>query len=139
MSVEILNGSIYLLNSNAANANTPAEPKGMKRTEFLLDRHLRKDFPVIASGKGNLLYTKDGRAVFDATSGAAVSCLGHGYERITTAVNDQMNTGIPYLTSTFWSCEVVDDLCKELIDGTDGKMSRVYLTGSGAFSKNSSL
>lgn len=118
-------------NGKIAKANGSLTSNGMKRTVFLLDRHLHKDFPVIVSGKGNLLYTKDGRTVFDATSGAAVSCLGHGYERITNAVNKQMKTGIPYLCSGFWGCEIVDDLCKELIDGTGGKMARVYLTGSG--------
>lgn len=119
-------------NRHSAKINGFSDTSGTKRTEFLLDRHLHKRFPVIVSGKGNFLYTKNGRTVFDASSGAAVSCLGYGYERITNAVNEQMKTGISYLTSSFWGCEVVDDLCKEIIDGTDGKMARVYLTGSGS-------
>ncbi|CAL3965535.1 unnamed protein product, partial [Diplocarpon coronariae] len=40
------------------------------------------------------------------------------------------NTGVPYLASTFWGSEIGEELCKELIDGTDRKMARVYLTGS---------
>jgi 4-aminobutyrate aminotransferase-like enzyme len=102
-----------------------------KQTSFHLDRHLYRTFPVIVSGKGNYLYTKDGRAVFDASSGAAVSCLGHGNERVMNAIRNQISAGIPYLASTFWSSDVVDELCKELISGADGKMSKVYLTGSG--------
>jgi 4-aminobutyrate aminotransferase-like enzyme len=108
-----------------------ASISGAKRTMFLLDRHLRKDFPIVVAGKGNLLFTKDGRTIFDTTSGAAVSCLGHGNERVISAVHSQMSTGIPYLASTFWASEVVDELCEELIIGTDRKMAKVYLTGSG--------
>lgn len=105
--------------------------QGMKRTTFLFDRHLHKDFPVIVGGNGSNLYTKDGRVIFDATSGAAVSCLGHGNKRVTNAVYQQMATGIPYLASGFFGNETVDDLCEELINGTGRKMARVYLTGSG--------
>ncbi|KAK6585521.1 hypothetical protein PZA11_002248 [Diplocarpon coronariae] len=50
-----------------------------------------------------------------------------------------MNTGVPYLASTFWGSEIVEKLCKELIDGTDRKMARVYLTGSGSEAMGSSI
>lgn len=70
--------------------------------------------------------------MLDASSGAAVSCLGHGNERVIKAVVKQLNTGTPYLASTFWGSNVAEELCKELIDGTYGKMARVYLTGSGS-------
>lgn len=39
--------------------------------------------------------------------------------------------GTPYLASSFWISQPVEDLCKEPISSTDGKMARVYLTGSG--------
>ncbi|KAF4632116.1 hypothetical protein G7Y89_g6012 [Cudoniella acicularis] len=103
-----------------------------KRTEFLLDRNLHKSFPLVVGGKGNLLYLADGRTVFDATSGAAVSCLGHGNPRVIEAISNQIKTGVPYLCSSFWSSEIVEELCKELINSTQGKMKRVYLIGSGS-------
>jgi len=102
-----------------------------KRPNFLLDRQLHKEYPVVIGGSVNYLYTGDGRQVFDACGGAAVSCLGHGNERVIEAVCAQMKTGVPYLASMMWGNKVVDDLCQELISGTRGKMSRVYLTGSG--------
>lgn len=102
-----------------------------RASNFRLDRHLRREFPGVVSGKGNYLFTKDGRAVFDASAGAAVSCLGHGNERVLNAIRDQLTSGIPYLATTFWGSDIVEELCKELISGTDGAMARVYLTGSG--------
>jgi adenosylmethionine-8-amino-7-oxononanoate aminotransferase len=104
---------------------------GSKQTEFLLDRDLHKSFPVVKGGKGNYLHLTDGRAIFDSTSGAAVSCLGYGNQRVINAIVAQLNTGAPYMASTFFGAEVVENLCKELIAGTGGKMGRVYLTGSG--------
>lgn len=118
-------------NGYASKVNGASHANGMRKTDFLLDRHLRKDFPVVVRGKGNILYLKDGREVFDASGGAAVSCLGHGNERIANAVSEHLKSGVPYLASGFWGNDVVDELCAELIRGTGGKMARVYLTGSG--------
>lgn len=102
-------------------------------TSFSLGRNLRKEYPVIDSGKGNLLFTRTGRKVFDASSGAAVSCLGYGNKRVTEAVIKQLVTGTPYLSTTFWANDLAFELCKELINGTNGKMAKVYLTGSGTY------
>ncbi|TVY44146.1 putative aminotransferase [Lachnellula subtilissima] len=109
-----------------------ATSNGLETSEFLLGRHLHKAFPIVTGGKGNYLYLADGRTVFDAASGAAVSCLGYGNERVIKAITDQINTGVSYLCSSYWGNSVVEELCKELIDGTGGQMSRVYLTGSGS-------
>ncbi|TVY84933.1 putative aminotransferase [Lachnellula suecica] len=105
---------------------------GSKKMEYLLDRHLHKTFPIVTGGKGNDLYLADGRTVFDATSGAAVSCLGHDNKRVIDAITRQINTGTPYVCSSFFNCAIVDELCKELINGTGGKMGRVFLIGSGS-------
>ncbi|RDL40520.1 PLP-dependent transferase [Venustampulla echinocandica] len=112
---------------------------GVKKPEFLLDRNLHKTFPLVTRGKGNYLQLADGRTIFDATSGAAVSCLGHGNERVIKAINKQLTTGVPYLCSSYWSCDVVEELCKELINGTGGEMSRIYLTGSGSEAMEASI
>ena len=88
--------------------------------------------PVVVRGKGNYLFTKNGNKIFDACTGAAVSCLGYGNQRVIKAVSGQLNTGTPYLAASFWASDVVEELCKELINGTGGKMARVYLTGSGS-------
>jgi len=120
------------LHLSNGHTNGVATSNGLKNPECLLGRHLRKVFPVVTGGKGNYLYLADGRTVFDATGGAAVSCLGHDNKRVIKAMTDLMNTGTPYLCSSFWTSNVTEDLCKELIDGTGGEMDRAYLVGSGA-------
>ncbi|KAH8755651.1 pyridoxal phosphate-dependent transferase [Diaporthe sp. PMI_573] len=99
---------------------------------YSLLRDLNRVYPKIKGGEGNFLETTNGRKVFDAATGAAVSCLGHGNKRVIKAVSEQLNTGTPYLASSFRASQVVEGLCQELIRGTDGKMARVYLTGSGS-------
>ncbi|KAK8037180.1 aminotransferase (mitochondrion) [Apiospora phragmitis] len=101
-------------------------------SEYTFLRDLRKVYPQILSGKGNYLTTKDGREVFDACSGAAVSCLGVANQRVIEAIHKQLKSGTPYLASSFWANDVVEDLSKELIQGTNNQMGRVYLTGSGS-------
>lgn len=102
-------------------------------TSFSFGRNLRKEYPVIVAGDGNILFTKEGRKVFDASSGAAVSCLGHGNKRVINALKKALDTGTPYLSTTFWANDLVLELCKELIMGTNMEMAKVYLTGSGTY------
>lgn len=120
----------------ASSANTGWIASSAETSEpssnYVFGRNLRKIYVKIKSGEGNYIITEDNRKIFDACSGAAVSCLGHGNPRVIEAITKQLKLGIPYLSSAFWGCEVVDDLCKELILGTDKKMARAYLTGSGS-------
>jgi len=103
-----------------------------KGKSYYLGRHLEKSYPKIVKGKGNYLYTEDGRKILDASSGVAVSCLGHGNKKIIKAMINQLKSGIPYLASVFWSNNVIEELCSKLIESTKGKMGKVYLTGSGS-------
>jgi adenosylmethionine-8-amino-7-oxononanoate aminotransferase len=106
--------------------------KSLQETSFSFGRDLHNNNPKPVRGKGHYLFMADGRKVFDAASGAAVSCLGHGNSRIKKAALEHMKTGIPYLASSFWDSLPVEELCKELIHGTGYKMGKVYLTGSGS-------
>ena len=93
---------------------------------------MNKTYPEAVNAKGSIIYLKDGRLIFDAASGAAVTCLGYKDERVILAVHKQMSTGLSYLASSFWVSNVVENLSKQLIKGTDYKMARVYLACSGS-------
>ena len=47
----------------------------------VLHRSLHHDPLRVVAAKGNFLELNNGQSIFDATGGAAVSCLGHGDER----------------------------------------------------------
>ncbi len=100
--------------------------------EFVFDRDLHKVYPEVVSGEGCYLTLKDGRRIFDACGGAAVTCLGNKNQRVKDAMIKQIDTGITYLSSSTWASGVVSDFCEELVRGTDGKMAKVYLAGSGS-------
>ena len=106
-------------------------PDNMTRS-VSLGRHLNKVYEMVIGGDGLYLFTQDGRRILDASSGAAVSCLGYGNKKVISAIIELLNTGTPYVASTFWSNPVSEALCNELIKGTNNLMARVYLTGSGS-------
>jgi adenosylmethionine-8-amino-7-oxononanoate aminotransferase len=58
---------------------------GKPAESAVLHRSLHHKPLHVMSAKGNLLYLSNGQAIFDATGGAAVACLGSGntrYERL---------------------------------------------------------
>lgn len=92
---------------------------------------MKKPHPVIVSGKGNYVYTIDGRKIFDASSGAAVSSLGHGNKRVNKAITAQLKK-ISYASSTFFSNIPAEELSKALVLSTNGAMDKAYLCSSGS-------
>ena len=131
--LDLTNGQILENNGlNPMNDGVLPSSNGLSLAKYSLDRNLHKAFPVVISGKGNYLYLKDGRRIFDSTAGSAVSSLGHGEKRVDHAIVAQLGSGIPYIASTFFANDPANALCEELIrNGTEGKMARAYLTGSG--------
>jgi adenosylmethionine-8-amino-7-oxononanoate aminotransferase len=96
----------------------------------VLHRDLACDFFPLARGEGNYLVLEDGRKIFDASGGAAVGCLGWGNERVARAVMRQM-LAIPYCATTFYTTKAQEELCRFLVDSTNGYMSRAYIVNSG--------
>lgn len=47
-------------------------------TSHVLHRSLHSEPLQVVSAQGNYLQLSNGQKIFDATGGAAVSCLGHG-------------------------------------------------------------
>lgn len=104
----------------------PANPS----TSAVLHRSLHHDPHRVVSAKGNHLVLSNGQRIFDATGGAAVSCLGHGNVRIKEAVMRQMDE-VAYCHSLFFATAAGEELAKELVESTGGEMSRVFIVSSG--------
>ena len=87
--------------------------------------------PILAiSGEGSYITLEDGRRILDATGGAAVSCLGHSNEEVKQAMIDQINR-LSYCHTAYFSTKPFEELASFLVESTGGKMSRVYIVGSG--------
>jgi adenosylmethionine-8-amino-7-oxononanoate aminotransferase len=98
----------------------------------LLHRHIHFEPLTVVAGKGNYIELSNGQQILDATGGAAVSCLGHGNQKVKEAVNRQMDE-VSYCASLFFGSTSGEALAKELIDSTGGQMGRAYIVCSGTF------
>lgn len=100
-----------------------------------LNSLLYKDFKshpaaVIKSGTGIYLNVQDGRQILDATSGAAVACLGYDNREVQKAVIDQL-MDISYCHPGFYKTKVAEELADLLVRSTNGKIAKAILCGSG--------
>ncbi|KAI1627305.1 putative aminotransferase [Exophiala viscosa] len=89
----------------------------------------RKPATVVRS-QGSFLYTSDGAEIFDATCGAAVTCIGHNDKRVRKAIVEQLDK-VAYIYSPFFTTEAAEQLATELTASTGGKMSKVFIVSSG--------
>jgi adenosylmethionine-8-amino-7-oxononanoate aminotransferase len=48
--------------------------------------------PVAVAAEGSYITLEDGRTVYDAVGGAAVSCLGNSHPKVIKALKDQIDT-----------------------------------------------
>lgn len=81
-------------------------------------------------GKGSYIFLEDGTKFLDSTGGAAVSCLGHGHEKVQQAIKDQIDQ-ISYCHSAFFGTNVTEELARFLVDSTEGKLSKLFVVSSG--------
>ena len=85
---------------------------------------------LIESASGIYLTTNDGRQILDATSGAAVACLGYDDKEVKNAVIRQLMS-VPYCHPGFYKTQCAEDLAGLLVESTGGKMNKAVLCGSG--------
>lgn len=97
----------------------------------VLHASLAVDPPKVVRSQGHYHHTSDGRAIFDASGGAAVSCIGHGHERVKQAMLDQLDA-TEYCFAPHFTSDAYEKIAKFLVDSTDGQLERVFITGSGS-------
>lgn len=102
-------------------------------TSAVLHRDTRFIPKKAIGGKGSYIFLEDGQKVLDSTGGAAVSCLGHGNEKVQRALIKQMNE-LSYCHSAFFGTKASEDLARLLVDSTGGKLSKLYVASSGFYS-----
>ncbi|OLN92105.1 putative aminotransferase C1771.03c-like protein 1 [Colletotrichum chlorophyti] len=104
----------------------------------VLHRSLKSAPPKVVSANGKYLTFSNGRTILDTTCGAAVSCIGSNNERVKKAMVEQIDK-FAYCNSMFFSHEIGEQLASELIQGTDGAMSKAYIMCSGSEAMESAM
>ncbi|KAK1138487.1 hypothetical protein N8T08_002470 [Aspergillus melleus] len=83
----------------------------------ILHRHTHFIPKKAVGGKGIYIFLEDGTKFLDSTGGAAVSCLGHGHEKVSQAVIQQIEQ-LSYCHSAFFGTDVAEELARFLTDST---------------------
>ena len=101
-----------------------------RSTSAVFHRSLDVEFPSLVQAEGIYLHLDDGRRILDSSGGAAVACLGFGNKRVAEAVAKQVLEA-PYCATIFYTTRVCEELCRTLVDSTQGVMARAYIVNSG--------
>ena len=94
-------------------------------------RSNRSPPPLAMRGEGVYLYDSEGRAYLDGSSGAAVSCLGHGDRDVIAAVKDQMDV-LAFAHTRFFSSPPAEGLADLLVAHAPEGIERVYFVSGGS-------
>jgi adenosylmethionine-8-amino-7-oxononanoate aminotransferase len=87
--------------------------------------------PVAAASSGITITDAAGKSYIDASGGAAVSCLGHGHERVVRALQEQA-AQLAYAHTGFFTSTPAEALADRLIENAPAGIERVYFVSGGS-------
>ncbi|MEM6849466.1 MAG: aspartate aminotransferase family protein, partial [Pseudomonadota bacterium] len=87
--------------------------------------------PMAVGGDGIFILTADGRRVLDASSGAAVSCLGHSDKTVVNAIKTQLDD-LPFAHTGFFTSEPAEILASMLVERAPDGIAKVYFVSGGS-------
>ena len=97
----------------------------------VLHRSLRQSYPAAVRGEGAYLIDQEGKRYLDASSGAAVSCVGHNHPSVVAAMRAQLDN-LEYAHTSFFTTAAAEMLGDELVAHAPGPMSHVYFVSGGS-------
>ena len=101
-------------------------------------RHLHTDYPTAVAGDGVHVVDADGKRYLDGSSGAAVSCLGHGHPKVRAAIKAQVDR-LAFAHTGFFTTEVAETLADHLIARAPAGMAKVYFVCGGSEAMEAAL
>ncbi|CAH0055608.1 unnamed protein product [Clonostachys solani] len=104
----------------------------------IFHRSLGKVYPTAVSGQGIYLETKDGKQVIDGSSGAAVSCLGHGHPAVIQAIVEQAQR-MSFAHTSFFTSNPAEELAELLLSQSAGAFHNVMFLSSGSEAVESAI
>jgi adenosylmethionine-8-amino-7-oxononanoate aminotransferase len=107
------------------------DKKTSKLESHCFPRHTKVVPPVAVEGSGCYLIDADGKQYFDGSSGAAVSCLGHGDADVAAAMKEQIDK-LSFAHTGFFTSEPAEALADLLIANAPLGIDRVYFVSGGS-------
>ena len=101
-------------------------------------RHTQQSYPVAVRGEGLYVVDSHGKRYLDASSGAAVSCLGHNHPVVIQAIKDQLDR-LPYAHTSFFTSEPSEALAEHLIVRAPEGVVKVYFVSGGSEANETAL
>ncbi len=97
----------------------------------IIHRSLAHGYPQAVAGDGPYLIDSAGKRYLDASSGAAVSCLGHSDREVIAAIKAQLDR-LPYAHTSFFSTEPAEALAEDLVAHAPEGIGSVYFCSGGS-------
>lgn len=89
------------------------------------------DYPLVVRGEGAYLYDSTGKQYLDGSGGAAISCLGHGNQRVIDAIKSQAEE-LAFAHTMFFTNQPQEDLAEKLVARFGQADARVYFLSGGS-------
>lgn len=96
----------------------------------IFHRALGKEYTIASGGNGVYIMHPDGSRTLDGSSGAAVSCLGHGHPVIIEAIVEQTRK-LAFAHTSFFTSDPAEKLASFLIEQSDEAFTNVMFLSSG--------
>src|SRR5580692_649841 len=97
----------------------------------ILHRQTGHTYPAAASARGVIIRDSTGKEYIDASSGAAVSCLGHSHLDVLAAMREQLDR-LAYAHTSFFTTEVAEALADDLAAHAPPGIGRVFFVSGGS-------
>jgi adenosylmethionine-8-amino-7-oxononanoate aminotransferase len=97
----------------------------------ILHRQTGHSYPIAAEARGVIIRDSAGREYVDASSGAAVSCLGHLHPDVLAAMREQLDR-LAYAHTSFFTTEAAEELADELVAGAPEGIGHVFFVSGGS-------
>lgn len=101
-------------------------------------RDMHANYPIAVRGVGMHVYDQHNKEYLDMCGGAAVSCLGHQYPAVVSAVQQQVGK-MAFAHTAFFSNEPQEHLASLLVDAFGDKYARTYFTNGGSEANETAL
>jgi adenosylmethionine-8-amino-7-oxononanoate aminotransferase len=97
----------------------------------ILHRQTSHHYPAAASAAGIVIRDGAGKEYIDASSGAAVSCLGHSHPDVLAAMRGQLDR-LAYAHTSFFTSEVAEELADDLVGHAPAGIGHVFFVSGGS-------